>query len=71
MLERHLRVIASRSAAEGEAAERGTGDPRSAPDLTAVRALAGSGELAAAVAGPPAGRHSQRRDRPPRRSRTR
>jgi hypothetical protein len=51
MNERHLRVIASGSAAGRGAAERGPAGPQGAQDLAALRALAECGELASAVSG--------------------
>lgn len=51
MMERHLRVINSGSAARGGTAERGPACLHGAPDLTALRALAECGELASAVSG--------------------
>lgn len=50
-IERHLRVIASGSAAGRGAAERGPAGPHDARDLGALRALAECGELASAVSG--------------------
>jgi hypothetical protein len=51
MIERHLRVIASESAAGRGDAERGPADPQGKQDLAALRALAECGELASAVSG--------------------
>jgi hypothetical protein len=52
MMERHLRVIASRSAAGRGAADREPACPRGGADLAAIRALAECGELAAAASRP-------------------